>query len=62
MQNQLWQACPRCGDEPVCGDCERCEAHCTCDEETAQHRTFDDAYPGLRQRIAEHHEQGARER
>ena len=27
---QLWEPCPRCGDEPVCLDCGLCERHCTC--------------------------------
>ena len=27
---QLWEPCPRCGDEPVCVDCGLCEQHCTC--------------------------------
>lgn len=29
MKGQLWQQC-RCGTEPVCCDCERCERHCNC--------------------------------
>ena len=29
MKGQLWQEC-RCGREPVCIDCERCERHCRC--------------------------------
>jgi len=27
---QLWEPCPRCGDEPVCLDCGYCEKHCVC--------------------------------
>ena len=29
MNGQLWQEC-RCGTEPVCCDCERCNRHCRC--------------------------------
>uniref|UniRef100_A0A6M3IYH9 Uncharacterized protein n=1 Tax=viral metagenome TaxID=1070528 RepID=A0A6M3IYH9_9ZZZZ len=29
MKGQLWQEC-RCGREPVCTACEKCEKHCTC--------------------------------
>lgn len=27
---QLWQPCRKCGQEPVCLDCELCEKHCKC--------------------------------
>ena len=27
---QLWEPCPRCGDEPVCLDCGYCRRHCVC--------------------------------
>lgn len=60
MKGQLWQEC-RCGTEPVCVDCERCEKHCRCDADAAALKAFDQANPGLRQRLAEHHEQGSRE-
>ena len=30
MKGQLWKECPRCGREPVCANCEKCEKHCTC--------------------------------
>ena len=29
MNGQLWQEC-RCGTEPVCCDCEKCQKHCKC--------------------------------
>ena len=29
MNGQLWQEC-RCGQEPVCADCEKCRKHCKC--------------------------------
>lgn len=29
MKGQLWQEC-RCGAEPVCCSCEKCERHCRC--------------------------------
>ena len=29
MEGQLWQEC-KCGREPVCAMCEKCEKHCTC--------------------------------
>lgn len=61
MRGQLWHECTRCGAEPVCIDCERCETHCRCARDAQQVRDFDRAHPGLRQRLAEHHEQGARE-
>lgn len=33
MNGQLWQEC-RCGREPVCACCERCDRHCTCGKAT----------------------------
>lgn len=27
---QLWEPCPKCGQEPVCLDCGFCERHCRC--------------------------------
>lgn len=27
---QLWEPCPRCGQEPVCLSCGLCEQHCIC--------------------------------
>ena len=64
MHGQLWQECERCGDEPVCIDCERCKKHCRCtqrkrDRERIQ--AFERTNPGTLQRLAEHHEQGAQE-
>ena len=63
MNGQLWQAC-FCGTEPVCTDCERCRRHCRCPQQVRDReeiRAFDTAYPGLRQAITRHHEQGAQE-
>lgn len=64
MTGQLWQECPRCGEEPVCIDCERCKKHCRCTQQqsdAAQRRAFERAYPGLLQQLAQHHDQGAQE-
>jgi hypothetical protein len=35
MRGQLWQECRKasCDNEPVCADCEYCEAHCGCPED-----------------------------
>lgn len=30
MKGQLWEECPRCGNEPVCADCGYCERCCNC--------------------------------
>ena len=65
MNIQLWQACPVCDTEPCCGDCERCERHCRCqarERDAAQIRQFEAQHPGLLQKLAAHHEQGAQER
>lgn len=64
MRGQLWQECTRCGAEPVCIDCERCDKHCRCAQrqrEEKEIREFEAMSPGLLQKIAEHHEQGSRE-
>lgn len=61
MNGQLWQEC-YCGTEPVCSDCERCTRHCRCMQEGEQVTACDRASPGLRQKVAEHLEQGSMER
>lgn len=64
MQGQLWQECSRCGEEPVCVDCERCETHCTCAQarsDAALLAAFEKRWPDLRRRVQEHQEQGAQE-
>jgi hypothetical protein len=64
MRGQLWQECTRCGAEPVCIDCERCENHCRCAQrqrDAEQIRAFEQENPGLLEKITEHHEQGRAE-
>ncbi len=64
MNGQLWQEC-RCGEEPVCCDCEQCEKHCSCAQaksDREQIAEFEAANPGFLDRLAIHHEQGASEK
>lgn len=63
MPGQLWQEC-YCGTEPVCSDCENCDRHCSCEQaksDAKQIREFEEAYPGLLEKIQKHHEDGGRE-
>ena len=65
MRGQLWQECPVCGEEPVCAECEQCDRHCTCAQQTDDRRQiaeFEEAYPGLLAQVERHYEQGAQER
>lgn len=63
MRGELWQPC-RCGEEPVCSECQHCDRHCTCEEAAAEAkfvRKFEAKNPGMLRRLSEHLEQGGME-
>jgi hypothetical protein len=61
-KGQLWQECGvrGCRAEPANLCCERCDRHCTCEQDIRERIELEAAAPGLQQKVAEYDDQAQR--